>query len=90
MGRPKYPADLWDEFYAAQRRSWSFIVPMIVALALGGITKPTFKHFSSDWPILAVLAVVVAVAWIFCVRYVRALIAVARRARAYRRANPTT
>jgi hypothetical protein len=89
MGRTKYPPELWDEFYAAQGKSWSFIVPMIVALVFGGITKPTFKHFSSDWPLLAVLLVLVAIACVYWFRYFRALMEVVRHARAHRRANRT-
>lgn len=87
MGRTKYPVELWDEFYAVQRKSWSFVVPMIAALAFGGITQPSFKHLDADWPLLAVLGLLVADAWIYWLRHVRALLAVWRRMRAFRRAN---
>lgn len=89
MGRVKYPAELWEEFYAVQRKSWTFVVPMILALAFGGITQPTFKHFGSDWVLLAVLVLLIATAWIFWLRYFRALMAVWRRMRAYSRASRT-
>jgi hypothetical protein len=45
VARTQYPAEIWDQFYAAQRRSWPFVVPMIAALVLGGITRPSVKHF---------------------------------------------